>query len=105
MNLTEEERQKVIRSLEKAAGDTGEYPTEEEIEVACEKVRRAKVQEKNEWFCATWGGCPPDFSLSGNDAHFKNVWGTVAPSNWLARLLKPFLRYTVVVCWNEGKDD
>ena len=55
MNLTEEERRKVIRSLELAAGDTGEYPTEEEIEVACEKARQAKVDKANE-VLARWAG-------------------------------------------------
>ena len=43
MNLTDSERRKVIRSLELKAGDTGEYPTEEEIEAACGRVLASKV--------------------------------------------------------------
>ncbi len=51
MTLTEYERDKVVQSLIKAAGDTGEYPTDDEIEIAYEKARRAKGMtddEKNE---------------------------------------------------------
>ncbi len=40
--LTKEETAKVIRSLERAAGDTGEYPTEAEIQQALEKAQAAK---------------------------------------------------------------
>ena len=42
MKLTETEAKRVILSLEKAAGDTGEYPTEQEIEEALERAQKAK---------------------------------------------------------------
>ncbi len=59
--LTEYERNKVVQSLIKAAGDTGEYPTDDEIEIAYEKARRAKgmTDEKGE-VIARWVGFTDD---------------------------------------------
>ncbi len=102
MTLTDYERDKVVQSLIKAAGDTGEYPTDEEIEIACEKARRAKdmTDEKGE-VIARWLG----FQLAPpvNNPAFIPLW--TFPDGSCHRELPDFTDLTTLFKWCVPKLD